>query len=105
MVSKPWWRMVAEYGVKKAIVVESLDGNADADTIEMRKQRCSTCIRNVYGVCKGCSCFIDIKVTTKVNLNKRGEKEITHCPDGKWNDVNIVNFYKSLRNGKKKIKS
>ena len=73
--------------VKYAIIVEKLDGKADLETIEMRIEACSTCPFNVDEKCDKCGCYIDLKVETKVNWNiKKGKKELTHCPEGKWGD-------------------
>ena len=45
--------------------------------------------------CKVCGCFLDLKTTTEINWNvKRNRQEVTHCPLGKWNDLEIANEYR-----------
>jgi hypothetical protein len=47
--------------------------------------------------CKVCGCFLDLKTTTDINWNvKRNRQEVTHCPLGKWNDLETANEYRKI---------
>lgn len=53
--------------------------------------------------CKVCTCFLDSKTSAKTNFNlAAGRNEITHCPKGFWDDIDIANFYR-LKDGKQPI--
>jgi hypothetical protein len=84
--------------VKYAIIVDSLDekDEADAQSIKLREEACKSCDKNVNNVCQVCECYIDLKVRSKVNRNKLGKKEITHCPMGKWDDKLILTYIKNF---------
>lgn len=70
--------------------------DADLETIKLRQEACMGCDKNVNNVCQVCKCYIDLKVRSKVNRDKKGKKEITHCPLGKWNDKLIVTYIKNF---------
>jgi hypothetical protein len=84
--------------VKFAIIVEQLDEREEADkaTIEMRKKACEGCDKNVNNKCIACDCYLELKVMTKVNRDKLGRKEITHCPLGKWEDKLVLTYIKNF---------
>lgn len=47
--------------------------------------------------CTVCGCFLDLKIESKINWNaKRFRNEITHCPLGKWNDIETANLYRAM---------
>lgn len=84
---------------EKVIVKE----NVDTATAEWRFSICDGCDRNnksenkPFGVCMDCGCFLDLKQKSKINWNaKRMRNEITHCPNGFWNDKNIANLYREM---------
>jgi len=83
---------------------------ADEATVKFRKPICEGCPRNnkeenrPFGVCLDCGCFLDLKVTSKINYNpKRLRNEITHCPNGFWNDKETANIYREM-DGKELLK-
>lgn len=84
--------------VKYAIIVDSLNekDEADLETIKMRENACKGCENNVNNICQICECYIDLKVRSKVNRNKKGQKEITHCPMGKWDDKLVLTYIKNF---------
>ena len=69
------------------------------DIAAKRMEACQECPMMSKGDlrCKICKCFLEVKTTTKTNLNlKRGRKEITHCPLGRWGDLETANEYRQL---------
>lgn len=106
-----WIEELKILGIEALMMVEELDVEADADTIQFRRNTClgeplekekrgDACEflkidSHGHPKCKICKCYIEIKVKTKVNrkLPNLTEKEITHCPKGKWKDEHIVFFY------------
>ena len=47
--------------------------------------------------CKVCGCYLDLKTKAAENWNpKKLRIEITHCPLGKWNDLDVANEYRKL---------
>ncbi len=91
-----WVDIVKKKGVELLVIVEKLDREADAETIRWRTNICNSCPNKVNDKCGICKCYIELKVETKVNRNKHGKKEITHCPEGRWKDKEIQLFYSSL---------
>jgi hypothetical protein len=93
-----WLEELKKNIVKYAIIVESLDekDEADLETIKLRESACNSCENNINNVCKICDCYIELKVRSKVNRDKLGKKEITHCPLGKWNDKLILTYIKNF---------
>lgn len=75
----------------------------DIETAIKRSLICGGCERNdktengPYGVCMDCKCFLDLKPKSKTNWNpKKNRNEITHCPNGFWNDKDIANIYREM---------
>lgn len=91
-----WVDIVKKKGVELLVIVEKLDREADAETIRWRTNICNSCPNKVNDKCGICKCYIELKVETKVNRNKYGKKEITHCPEGRWKDKQIQLYYSSL---------
>lgn len=47
--------------------------------------------------CKVCSCFLDLKTQSGTNWRpSKNRIEITHCPLGKWGDLQTANEYRLL---------
>ena len=75
----------------KALLVSD---KVSAEEAEARLEICRTCDRNQKGVCALCGCFIEVKVTARINFNYRKlRQEVTHCPAGKWNDKELAEHY------------
>lgn len=84
-------------GIELALKVEPLD-----DKI-LENERLDTCKKcENYDInndkCGVCGCYMEIKVGLKYNRNpkKGGRIEITHCPMGKWNDIETANVYRKI---------
>lgn len=47
--------------------------------------------------CKVCKCYVEVKTTAEVNYNpKKLRNEITHCPRGRWGDLETANEYRKI---------
>jgi len=74
-------------------------GEVDEATRIMRVSRCNSCdMRDPESNrCKVCKCFLAVKTRTLENLNpKKARYEITHCPLGKWEDLETANEYRKI---------
>lgn len=75
---------------------------------EVSKERYALCLEcshrdKVADKCTVCGCFLDLKTGAKINWNAlKNRNEITHCPLGKWNDLETANTYRKL-DGKEEI--
>ena len=71
----------------------------DATTASVRLAICKGC-KNYDAAgdeCKICHCFMTIKTGSKIHFNPvKLRKEITHCPEGLWGDLEISSHYKLL---------
>jgi len=69
---------------------------------EVKDFRMDTCLSCPYLSlsdfrCKVCKCFVEVKTGSEKNFNpKRMRNEITHCPKGFWNDIEIANEYRKI---------
>lgn len=77
----------------KALPIEKVD----ATTAQIRLSICRACPK--YDAdrdkCTVCKCFMEIKTMAKTHWNpEKMRTEITHCPDGRWGDAEIANYYK-----------
>lgn len=87
----------------KAVIVKE---KVDSETAKYRYLVCESCpmMDKAQGKCTKCVCFLDQKTGAKVNWNpKKLRNEITHCPLGKWGDIEITNIYRQL-DGKEILK-
>jgi Family of unknown function (DUF6171) len=70
-----------------------------ADITESRWAVCEKCEYRDHekNKCKSCGCFLDLKTESETNWNpKKGRNEVTHCPNGFWNDIDTANFYRNI---------
>ena len=44
--------------------------------------------------CNSCKCIIDVKAKTLTNYTLSGDVEITHCPQGFWEDKFVMEYYR-----------
>lgn len=79
--------LIEKYLAKKLVRVEE---TKDPVIIESRLRRCRSCDRLKDEQCELCGCYVEIKATSLVNRNKRGQLEPTHCPLGKWGDRELA---------------
>jgi len=79
----------------KAISYLLGDTFVDKSIKEKRVSICNKCDQlNSDRSCKICKCFIDVKAEMKTNINPITLKyEITHCPQGKWDDAEIAEYF------------
>jgi hypothetical protein len=92
----------AQHFLAKNLLVESETTDQIAGE---RMAVCMTCEhrKEQENKCGVCGCFLDLKTKAESNVNpKKGRIEITHCPIGKWGDLEIANFYREL-DGKQPI--
>lgn len=78
------------------VLVESHVGE---DVSSFRMEKCMGCslISKEDFRCRVCKCYVEVKTTSERNYNlKRKRNEITHCPMGKWNDLEIANQYRKI---------
>lgn len=84
-----------------ALEVEPLDDNElKAKRIEVCESNAGSCFDAQNRKCKMCGCYIDAKAGIKINRNpKQGMRsEVTHCPLGKWDDLELANHYRVMDN-------
>ncbi len=68
-----------------------------------RFEICKSCknFNNKKETCNLCGCFMEIKAKSQIHFNaKKLRKEITHCPEGYWGDIDTANYYKELESKK-----
>lgn len=79
----------------KTLIVEEVE-KAEA---HFRMSVCNGCdkMKKESGRCGICHCFLDLKTKSATNLNPlAGREEITHCPLGRWGDLETANYYRSI---------
>lgn len=72
---------------------------APAKIKQRRLRVCEGCdsLNEKHRRCKICKCYVDEKAGALKNWNpKKRRNEITHCPRGKWGDINITNEYRKI---------
>lgn len=78
------------------VLVESL---VSEDVAKFRMDTCLNCplLSLTDYRCRVCKCYVEVKTTAAVNYNlKKRRNEITHCPNGKWNDLETANEYRKI---------
>ena len=102
--SKKAFRIVAKKGARAAL---SAGEHNDPALMLSRMNTCKKCPNfNAETVqCGVCGCFMDVKATLLRNRNpyEGGRVEVTHCPEGRWNDLEIANYYRAI-DGKEPLK-
>ena len=81
---------------KATLSVEQLN---DKSIIAERNSICAKCDKRdaTLDKCKECGCYLEIKSGLKTNINPMYGVEVTHCPNGKWGDIEIANHYRARR--------
>lgn len=76
-----------------SILVEKYTTQEIADK---RISVCETCSKRQGDKCGICGCFYELKAEMEFNKNPKKffRIEETHCPLGKWGDVEIANRYR-----------
>ena len=78
------------------VLVES---HVSEDIKDFRMDTCLSCpyLSMTDYRCKVCKCYVEVKTGSERNFNpKKLRNEITHCPKGKWDDVEIANEYRKI---------
>ena len=86
---------IMSLAAEKVLVTETVS----EETAAFRRTVCNECDRldQVHDRCKVCTCYIEPKSHAKINHNpKKLRQEITHCPLGKWNDLETANEYRKI---------
>lgn len=90
--------LVLKYGADVALPVERVDDVTRATRWAICKANGGEggCYDAGRDKCKECGCFMEVKTGARTHRNpKRGMRvEVTHCPLGKWGDLEIAEFYK-----------
>ncbi len=90
-----WFDEAKRIAANTVLVME----NTDQATADMRWAICETCEWNdrVHVKCSICGCYLASKVWSKYSRSlNRPLGELTHCPMGKWHDMDIANHYRQL---------
>lgn len=91
------FRGAIKAGAKAALAVEE---HGDQELTAARMNTCRACpnFQAESQQCGICWCYMDVKTTLLRNRNPHamGRTEVTHCPEGRWGDVEIANHYRKL---------
>jgi len=79
---------------KLAKWVFTVQEHGDPELTAFRLGKCEACPHFVKPTrrCGLCGCFMDIKATLATNKSMNGV-QITHCPDGRWDDKHLSYRY------------
>lgn len=80
----------------KAVLV---DEPIDDQTGNERLSICESCdkFNQKHRKCTVCKCYMDVKCFSRINKNpKKLRSEVTHCPLGRWGDLEIANEYRKM---------
>lgn len=73
--------------------------HVDDQTAESRMNICRGCPKAdlANDKCLQCGCFLSLKTAAFSNWKpSKNRTEITHCPLGKWGDLETANAYRTL---------
>lgn len=81
------------------LIVEKTDNPV---IINYRKGECMNCEKRALEECSVCGCEIETKVRSLTNRTMKnglpiGPIQKSHCPLGRWGDLETANYYRSLR--------
>lgn len=71
----------------------------EPEIADMRMDVCRGCdkLEESSMRCKVCKCFLRVKTKSRENRNpEKFRFEITHCPLGRWNDMELANVYREM---------
>lgn len=77
---------------------EPLDDKEEENKrVSICESNAGKCFNKKLRECRLCGCIVDNKAKALRNHNlKKFRIEVTHCPKGLWNDVEIANHYRKL---------
>jgi hypothetical protein len=93
---------ILHLAASKAIVKERLN---NPEQTAIRALTCADCPHRVKAEnpadqkCGVCGCFLSLKTIAATNYNPKvlpPRSELTHCPLGKWGDLEIANTYREM---------
>lgn len=90
---------IFEEALRLAAKTVLVTGEVAGDEAAKRFSACLECDKRnaAQNKCEVCGCFLDVKTKAKSNWNaRRLRNEITHCPLGKWEDLNTANMYRQM---------
>lgn len=82
-----------------AFTEEKLDNAEEAvRRFEICKSNAKTCFNKKLGICRHCSCIMEVKTKLKTHREPWGGIRYTHCPLGLWGreDKIIANYYRDI---------
>ncbi len=84
-----------------AKIVLSVREHEDKDLKDYRLSVCRKCDKydQENDKCTVCGCWMDIKTGLATNKDPElmGEVVITHCPLGRWGDLELANIYREIK--------
>jgi hypothetical protein len=85
---------IAKAAADLAFSVEYVDN----ETYMFRLNACRTCDFFVKERCKKCGCFMEVKAATRIHKNpkRKMKQEVTHCPIGRWGDLEYADFFSAI---------
>lgn len=89
------YKQALKLAAKTFIVKEAASNEVAAERMAI----CSGCehMNHEEIKCGVCGCFLDLKTASAVNWNPaKMRNEITHCPLGKWGDIQTANTYRQI---------
>jgi len=96
-----WVNEVLKFGASQVFQVEEVEEEEKS----IRLAICESCehFQDQSRQCGICKCFMDVKTGTKIHRNVlKMRYEVTHCPVGKWMDLDVANQYRAI-DGKEAI--
>lgn len=94
-----WLDEIAKTAAMEVLVLELVPN----DLRDFRRSVCETCpnLLNPGDLktwrCGACGCWLEEKTKALRNRSlQRPKGEVTHCPNGFWNDKDIANHYRAL---------
>ncbi len=90
-----WKDKALQLAASKILVIEEVD----QEEADRRMSICRACpkLNQENSRCTECGCFMEVKTKCRVNRSPaRPLGEVTHCPLGKWGDLEIVNHYRAI---------
>lgn len=86
---------ILKAAAKTVLEISEVDDATKAE----RRAVCDACqFRDIESDrCKICKCYLAVKTGCAENWNpKKMRVEVTHCPNGFWNDTDTANYYRQL---------
>lgn len=90
-----WKDEILKVAASTVLVVENVDDKTAAERMAICRA-CTPFFDPEQIRCKDCGCYLEVKTKCKTNRTPaRPLGEVTHCPQGKWGDLETANFYRA----------